>query len=204
LDRGSVQLTPLPDGGAITNVILLNQQSVQAELKLTDEQVKYAAEQIEKQRASRGDLRQLSRKERQTILAVISKAENGAIAAVLKEDQFKRLKQISLQERGAWAWNDPEIATALDLTGDQKEKLWDIQQSVEAQLREDFQAGTDDPEAARKKIEEARVVFNEKAQAILTSDQKEKWKTLVGEPFKGEIIIRPFRGGIRPSRAAQD
>jgi len=191
-------------GGGFNGLFLLGQKSVQQELKLSDDQVKQASEQLDKERASAGGLRDLSREERQEKMAERTKANQAAVDAILQDDQKKRFKQISLQQRGPQAFADPQVAEALDLTADQKSKLAEIQQSGNSARRELFQAGAGggDREAMRKKMDALRASSNEKAMDVLSSDQKEKWKALSGEPFKGEITPPPFRGN-RPAGAAR-
>jgi Spy/CpxP family protein refolding chaperone len=181
---------------------LLDQQSVRSELKLTDEQVTEIAKHIETKRAASEDLNHLTREQWQSKIADILKADN-AIEAVLKEDQLKRLKQVSLQERGPTAWGDPEVATILNLTSDQKAQVKDVYNHIQGQLHEVFQGGSREIKKRRNKIEEARNDFNEKAQAILTTEQKEKLKALAGQPFNGKIV-KPFRVGLRLDRPLQE
>jgi hypothetical protein len=79
---------------------------------MSDEQIKKATEQVEKQRESFAGLRDLSREERQAKMQESEKANQAVLAEILKEDQLKRFKQISLQQRGGQALADPEVARA--------------------------------------------------------------------------------------------
>jgi len=94
---------------------LLSQKSVQDELKLSEEQTKQISELTEKQREFLDGLRDLDRQERRNKLAEQMTANKTAIAGILKEDQFKRLNQISLQLRGGRAFGEVEVAEALHL-----------------------------------------------------------------------------------------
>ena len=52
------------------------------------------------------------------------RAENEkALAKILKPEQWKRLKQIYYQRQGGKAFTDPEVAKAIQLTGDQKKRI---------------------------------------------------------------------------------
>jgi Spy/CpxP family protein refolding chaperone len=174
------------------SLFLLTQKSVQDELKLTEEQVKKVAALEEKQRESAKGFKDLSKEERKTKMEERAKESKKAVDEVLKPEQVKRLKQISLQQSGSRAYADPEVAEALKLTDDQKEKMKTIQEDSRKEMRDLFTGGAN--EEARKKMETLRKAADEKVQGLLTAEQKTKLKELLGEPFKGEIK-RPEFGG---------
>jgi hypothetical protein len=181
-------------GGFGGGMGLLAQKSVQDELKLSADQVKQVDEFLAKQRESFSGTRDLSREERQKRFAENAKTSQAALVSILKEDQLKRFKQISLQQRGAQALEDAEVVGALGLTDEQKTKIGDIQTAAREEMQGLFQgAEGGDREAMRKKFETARAATNEKLLGLLTPEQQTKWKELAGEPFKGEI--RPLGGG---------
>jgi hypothetical protein len=175
-------------------LMLLTQDSVQAELKLSDDQKKQLGDELAKQREAFSGLQDLSREERQTKFAELQKEGQAAIGKVLNAEQQTRLKQITLQQRGPQALADAEVATAVGLTDEQKQKVEAISQEVRGAMREAFQGGGGGGEA-REKLEALRKSSGEKIQALLTPEQQAKWKELTGEPFKGEL--RPFGGGRR-------
>jgi Spy/CpxP family protein refolding chaperone len=172
-------------------IFLLNQKSVQEELKLSEEQVKKANELWEKQRESFQGLRDLSQEERRTKLQEAAKANDKAVAEILKPEQLKRVKQIALQQQGARALANPEVAKTLNLSDEQKNKIQDIQSKAFEEMRG---LGRDQGEEARQKRQEVMKATNEKVMGVLTAEQKTKLKAMQGEPFKGEIQ-RPGRGG---------
>ena len=185
-------------GGGLT---LLNQKSVQSELKLSEEQTKKVDGLLDEQRSAFAELRDLDPQERRAKLAERVKAQDTAIAGLLDGDQNKRFKQIAWQQRGAASFGEPEVAEALGLTSEQKDQIMTLECAVSAELRNLFQGGGGggDREANRKKFQEARAATNEKALGLLSAEQKEKWKALLGEPFKGEIVPPERRG--RPGGA---
>ncbi len=188
-------------GGNLAGALvgLASQKSVQDELKVTDEQAKKIGELVDHQREVFSGLRELEPEERRKKLDEQMTANKTAIAGILNEVQFKRLNQISLQQRGARAFADAEVADALQLTPEQKEKVRAIQQEAQSQAQEAMQAG--DRSAARTKVQEIRKTADEKSAALLTPEQQGKWKTLTGEPFKGEIAPPRGRGRNRPGTA---
>ena len=178
------------------NVFLLGQKSVQDELKLSEDQAKQATALTEKQRASMAGLRDLGQEERRAKFQEQAKESDKEIATILKPEQLTRFKEIALQQRGPAAYADPEVQKALNLTAEQKEKIGEIQQSMATKRREAFQAGAGGDRAeARKKMEALNASTAEEIQGVLTSEQKEKFKTLTGAAFKGEITRPQFRGG---------
>lgn len=192
------QRTPGAGGFMGGQLGLLGAKSVQEELKLTEDQIGKVKELAEKQRESFKELGKLSREERRTKFEDSSKASNKAVAEILKPEQVKRLKQISWQQRGGAAMEDPEVAEALKLTDEQKGKIKTLREDTGKEMRELIKGGN--REEARKKMGELRKANNEKLQAVLTAEQKAKLKELTGEPFKGELGQPGSGGRGRPGR----
>ena len=183
-------------------IFLLTQKSVQDELKLSGEQVTKIKELSDKQRESfrgqRGPRDEEARKKREEARQTTEKA----VAEILKPDQLKRVKQISLQQQGGRALSNPEIAAALKLSDEQKDKIKSIQEETRTARGQRGQRGQRSEEELKKQ-QEARKATNEKLMKVLTSEQKTKWMELTGEPFKGEISRRQFGGRNRPSSDSQ-
>jgi len=178
-----------------STIVLLTQKSVQDELKLSGEQVQKIKELSDKQRESfRGPRDEDARKKREEA----RQATEKAVTEILKPDQLKRVKQISLQQQGGRALSNPEIAAALKLSNEQKDKIKSIQDETRTARGQRGQRGQRSEEE-RKKQQEARKAANEKLMEVLTSAQKTKWKELTGEPFTGEISRRQFGGRNRPN-----
>jgi hypothetical protein len=176
----------------------LTQKSVQEELKLSDEQVKKVTELQEKQRESFQGLQDLSQEERRAKMQEAAKAQSEAISKILDAKQLKRAKEIALQQQVknnlGMALNNEEVAKALNITDEQKDKIRELQ----GKAREELQgAGFD--EDGFKKRQEVMKAMSEKVEGMLTADQKTKLKELQGEPFKGEIQ-RPQFGRRRDQR----
>ncbi|HEY7326008.1 MAG TPA: hypothetical protein VH592_00100 [Gemmataceae bacterium] len=167
-------------------VFLLTQKSVQEELKLSADQVKKVTELQEKQRESFQGLRDLSQEERREKMQEMTKANEKAVADILKPEQVKRVKQIALQQQVSrtlgFALNNEELAKELKITDEQKDKIREIQMKSFEELRD---LGRD--EEAAKKRQEVMKATNEKVMGLLTDEQKTKLKEMQGDPFKGEI-----------------
>jgi hypothetical protein len=175
-------------GGGGNLGFLLNQASVQEELKLSAEQKQKAAGEMEKLMGEFASLQGLDREQRTAKMAEINKASEKSASAFLDADQLKRAKQISLQLQYLQAFMNPEVADSLKLTGEQNEKLQSLQSGVRQEIQELFQGGFS--EEARAKAQTLNKAAMEKAAALLTADQKTKWGELTGKPFTGEIVFR--------------
>lgn len=182
-----------PGGFRPSPLMLLGQKSVQEELKLTPDQIQKVEAAGAKQRESFQGFRDLSEEERTKRFQEMTKENEKFVAENLKPDQAKRLNQISLQRQGAGSLADEKVAKELNLTDDQKVKIKDILEDSRNQIQELFQGGFN--EEARTKSQEIRNAATAKALALLTADQKTKWKEMTGEPFKGEIRFGPPGGG---------
>jgi Spy/CpxP family protein refolding chaperone len=196
-------------GGLLTN------KSVQTELKLTDEQVKKIDALVKEVTDKHKDARDEANKiedmmERFQKLGEIMREEMAEVqkgtASVLTPEQEKRYKQISLQQRfnagggfggrggrgggGIAVFNDPEIAKALKLTDEQKEKIKTLAEDFGNDIRDVFQNAQG--EERQTKMRELRKDYQDKVEALLTPDQKNEWKEMLGKPF---TVQYPDRGG---------
>lgn len=109
-----------------------------------------------------------------------------AIKKVLTAEQKTLLKQVLLQREGPTALDSPEIAQELKLTGEQRaaiQKVMDERRkqlmSVGDQLRDrtlDFQKST-------KETNQIKRESNERLLAVLTEQQRQAWKSMIGPPL---------------------
>jgi hypothetical protein len=113
----------------------------------------------------------------------------------LKPEQNKRLVQITLQVTGLHQLSRPEVAEILKLTQDQKKKIKAIQKESRQKLAQVIHAKS--PETRKELFAKLRTELRKKVRAVLTKAQKAKVKEIVGEPFKGHIIIEG-RESVRP------
>lgn len=169
---------------------LLRRPEVQAELKLTDDQKTKVTEMLQKlresQQARRQDFQNASPEEMAKLRAEMQAEEMKQVSAILNTDQQKRFKEISLQQQGYSALAQPAVADELKLTDDQKSKLKDIVQHQQEAMREIFQSAAGDRAAAQEKMQALRKETDDKIAALLTDDQKNHWKEMLGGPFKLE------------------
>ena len=180
---------------------LLNNASVQKELKLDEQQVEKGKELAEKIREESQEkfqgLQDLGQEERRAKMQEITKEINEstikAASAFLKPGQVTRLKQISYQQRGLQAFSDPEIAKKLNLTDAQKTEIQEINREIMESTRGLISQDSTPEERAEgmKKIAEARKEGLTKASAKLNDEQQKTWKEMLGAPFT--IVQEPRR-----------
>jgi len=175
-------------------LLLLNQESVQKELKLSKDQIKDVKSAWGKQMEAFRGLQDVDEEERPKKIQEIAKEGDKAVAKILKKDQTKRLKQITLQVQGAQAFADPAVAKELKLSDEQKKKIKGIQDAAQKEMREAFQDAAGDQEELQKKMGEIRKSTNDKTMKLLTDDQKKTWKKMTGKKFEGKLNFFGRRG----------
>lgn len=182
---------------------LLNNKSVQTELKMTDEQITkakdlakeindkhkddFAAARAIEDREERGQKMQALNK---TVTEEVMKG----LPDVLNPDQVKRFKQITLQTQGVRAFSDETVQKELKLTDDQKDKIKTINDDMRQEMQSVFSGGGD-PQENRKKMQTLQKETMEKVSAVLTDDQKKTWKEMTGEPFEVKFEFQGKKKG---------
>jgi hypothetical protein len=135
-----------------------------------------------------------------------------AVAELLTPEQSKRLKEISLQQRGPTALTDPEVAKALDLSEDQQTKVKSINEETATAMRDLFTPGQPPDEDARKKMADLRKSSGDKLLALLSPEQKPRppckanpsaeirqpAQTMQNSILSLSLLARRGRAGVRP------
>jgi len=188
-------------GGGFGGAGLLENKSVQEELKMSEEQTTKAKKAIQDVRAKYkedfGKVFQIEDKsERDPKFAELAKKVNDEtmkeVDEILKPEQIKRFKQIQLQVRGPDAYRDEEVQKTLKLTDDQKDKIKTIMEDFGKEAQEIFKDAGGDFKAAGKKVQDLRKETQDKITGLLTDDQKKAWTELTGKPFE---LKMEFGGG---------
>jgi Spy/CpxP family protein refolding chaperone len=174
-------------------IMLLSQESVQKELKLTDEQKTKINDLRQSSREKMQEIFQADQGERQAKMQALNAETRKSLEGILNPEQGKRLLEIVYQQRGAMAFVDPEVVKALSLSEEQQGKVKSINEEMQAGMRDLFTPGQAPDEDTRKKMDDLRKSTGDKLVALLTPEQKTKWTQLQGEPFKGEIRVGPPR-----------
>jgi hypothetical protein len=179
-------------------VLMLRFKAVQEELKLTPEQVQKHQKLLTGMRDQMLTL--IENGERKKARSVVDEQEKG-LRDILTPGQRKRLQQVYLQVQGLWAMTEADTAKALQLTPEQVKNLRELQAAIEKEIEKSVgQAGT--RSAVQKKLAEHHAAANDKGLLLLTAAQRDKWKEMTGEPFKGEIprIAPKGKAGSRPDK----
>jgi hypothetical protein len=193
---------------------LVNNPQVREHLKLNATQVGQLTilqEELREQARERfsgfGNFREMSQEQREARMREIQEqAQKQAqetekkLAEILTKEQFKRAKQIELQQQGVRALQRDDIIQALGVTEEQQQKLQAVAEEVGNKRRELFSGGfrdmTEEQRAGlREKMQALQGELEKNSMAVLSGDQKTKLKQIMGEPFELERPeMRGFEG----------
>lgn len=165
------------------SVILENSQ-VQEELKITPEQAEKIKTLVDSRTRALQTLSGVPIAEQTPKLEELRKENDSLAVGLLTESQRKRFDQIVRQQLGASLYTDSDLWTALHVTPEQQEKL----QSLRTQYTNQSRALPFPSDV--KQIVELRRTLIEKAIGILSDEQKQIWKDLVGDLFPGVVSSR--------------
>lgn len=182
-------------GGGFSGTGLLRVEKVQTELNLSEDQKTKIREIQEAARSSFdfGSLRDLSEEERRAKFTEMrekgeaaAKEASEKINGVLTTEQKNRLDQISLQLRGIRAVADPEYASKLGISDDQKQKITDIYEAQREMMGELFSRdqSREEREKNREKMDELRAETDKAVMDVLTADQRTKFEASQGAKFE--------------------
>jgi hypothetical protein len=173
-----------PLGGLVSSAFffLTNSQG-QKELKLSNNQVKKIEELKAENRQAQAGLRDLNVGDRRKKREDLNKANMAALAKILTQKQLRRAEQIYLQQIGpALAFRKPQVAAALKITDEQKEKI-DV---ARGKANEELRAIMAQEQRTRQQLTDCFKKRDEEILKVLTPVQTTRWKELLGEPFKLE------------------
>ena len=186
----------MPQGSPL---ILLSQKVVQDDLKLTrEQQAKIADLRIKEMRALPPLQPGTTPDKMMEKMKEAAKATEAALAGILNEDQAQRLKQITLQQRGAIALAEPEVAKAVGLSEEQGKKISDAIAASTTSRAALMQRPPTNLAAVRKAMEQIDKKTNDAIAGLLTEEQKKKWEEMKGKPIKG-LVTQPM-GPFQPPR----
>lgn len=199
--------------------MLLRNEKVQGEVKITDEEksaLEKAGEKVREMTAPAGggrgfqNFRDMSEDERKKVMdemqARMKKANEAAreeLEGILPPEKLSRLLGIYIQNSQlAQVLTNPMVTEELELTDEQKEKVTktgtELAEEMQSTMSELFGGGPGtDRSAIQTKMEEFRKKGDEKYLSILTDDQKKKLEELKGAEFKlsPEELGRGMFGG---------
>jgi Spy/CpxP family protein refolding chaperone len=168
-------------------LMLLRQTSVQKELKITPELAKKVLDFTNMEHEAYLKSLKLGEEAREAKHKELHKANEAFLTENLSKEQHKRLGQITMQVTGLHQLMRPEVAKLLELTEEQKEKVKKMHDAAKKAYTEIVDA--DKVENQDEKLAELRAKIHDEIMALLTEKQKEIAKEIVGERFKGAILI---------------
>jgi len=154
-------------------ISLLRNPNVRRELEIEEDQTKEIDGIREKMDAELND-------ERRKIAAKYLKE----VEKVLQPQQVERLRQISLQARGVAALTDKDVATKLELSQEQIDKI-NQERTAGAKKLADLR-GTNGGRFDRESLEKMQEIQQETNQAVLnvlSDNLKAEYEKLKGKPF---------------------
>jgi hypothetical protein len=183
---------------SLQNVFMLSGEAVQKELALSDEQRKALTQLADQMRSDAMEimsgLQDLSPEEQKEHMPELMKliSEKGQeiqqkIDKVLDKKQLARMKELSLQSRGAGALEDTEVLAALKISDEQKKELIDVREEGNKRMEEVMQSlrsGGGDAGNIRQKMGAMRKELGDKALAVLTDAQREQFEKMKGAKFE--------------------
>ena len=104
---------------------------------------------------------------------------------VLRPEQLKRLRGITLQQEGGLALGQEDVRGELKITQEQLKEFMaisqELQRKIQAVIKEAQTGGK--PEELRPTVLRIREEYGKKLEAVLTGEQTKKWKDMLGKPF---------------------
>jgi hypothetical protein len=129
-------------------------------------------------------MQRMSPEEQQKKFQEISQEGDKAVAGVLDARQMKRFRQIEWQMQGIVALADPTLQKELKLSDEQKKKLEDVFKEAGKKQQELMRNPGATRDEAQKKHEAFVKDVEEKANGVLTEEQKKNLKELKGPAFQ--------------------
>jgi hypothetical protein len=177
----------------------LRSEAVRQELKLSSEQDAALLPLVELWQREHRELfedRSQSEDARRARLVAMGEEHEQALAKLLTAAQRERFKQIGWQSQGIFAFKEPEVVKALQLTPAQRAQIREIEREAFARrffLRphpESRGPSPDRPPPEASQLNPRDVVL--KVLDILDDAQKQTWQALTGEPFQDPQDEFPF------------
>jgi hypothetical protein len=105
------------------------------------------------------------------------------LKTILSESQFARHKQIMLQAEAPMVFLRPEMAEALNISDDQREKIEQVLEDARPGRGEGGREGGPGGGQGRGPEGPDRAAITAKVLKVLSSTQQSKWATMTGKPF---------------------
>jgi hypothetical protein len=216
-------------GGGMNELALIGNPEVQKELGLSEEEKENVAKLSESLQTDRREAmdklgidfstfrdlpeaeREKKTKEMTDAQAKVNEKYQAKLTELLKPEQSKRLKQITVQAAGTMALRNEDVAKSLKLSDDQKKEIDKITDESAQNMRRGFgqggqEGGDVDFQARMEQMRKANEERDAKLLAVLSEEQRKQLDELKGKPFD-VAALRPRGfggpGGGRGGRGGQ-
>jgi hypothetical protein len=135
-----------------------------------------------------GGFRHLDAEDRQKLFVEMARSNEAAIADILEPAQLRRFQQIIVQCKGPMAFREPEIASTLKLTTEQRKQI----RAIDANVDFERHGGPSGPQSRQAQEDNKRKSAMKQILKVLTAEQEKQWRELTGEAFtSSEPIFLP-------------
>jgi len=179
---------------------LLMMPEVQREIGLTQQQLQQIQQLMMQQREQMREMMQqmgaATPEQRQQLMQQAMRGWEEEMGKILQPNQKARLRELQLQAEGASALMRPDVAKELNLTDEQKGKINNIMQQYRQRQAQLWQPGGDpnaDRQARFQQMQQLRQQMDKELLEVLTPEQQEQWKKMLGKPF--QFPRGPWGGG---------
>jgi serine/threonine protein kinase len=178
---------------------LLQQESVQDDIALSESQRQVVARLDQKWHEAFREFSRVGSDEREHRRLVLAREQEAEVERLLTPLQLARFKQIVVQNQGPAAFRDPEIVAALNLSAGQRERIRAIQADAFFDGPDPLYPPGGGPrrgprgprEPPRRSHESSQRAAMEQIEALLTTEQRKRWKELIGKPMEGPLWPPP-------------
>ncbi len=184
-DRAVAQRIFIAQPADFAQIHLLRNDSVQKELKLSEEQVEKLRELFtENQEQTRELWQRIPPEELGAHWQELTQALRKDALATLTEEQRRRFWQIDFQNTrnngfDSATFQRADVEKKLGYTDEQKQKL----RAIQTETQKKNQAAFNPPNMYQQKLAALRKEDREQVAELLTAEQKQKWDELAGKPF---------------------
>jgi hypothetical protein len=107
-----------------------------------------------------------------------------SLSEVLKDQQqLARYRQLELQHRGLEAFGDADVQRRLNLTTEQRNRLDQLREQADRELREINRLAVSDRERAMSRYTSWHRTWQNQLNDIFTAPQRQNWSQMIGDPF---------------------
>jgi Spy/CpxP family protein refolding chaperone len=202
--------------GQTSGDALLNNKSVQKELKLTEEQIKAIEELTSAQREAMKEAFPLFREDREKATEIMKKAQTEMTSGLKKvregltSEQSKRFSQIKIQvaakNKDLKIFQDEEVVKVLGLTTKQQDTVKETLAGIEKDVQELRDEAKGDFRKMRDIFKKSTELTSEGWDTVvksLSDDQKKSWEDAQGEKFELKMDKGGFGGGKQKNKGGK-